>query len=124
MLDVTNQSVKINTDDKHWETCMYIPRSLSFSRELTVLCQYTEFQNQSVKIITEDKHWKRVCIPLSLSVSHELTILCQYTQNQSVKINTEDKHWETCMYTSIRQIEQIGQIDKLQAGSQNIVEYF
>ena len=26
------------------------------SRELTVLCQYTEFQNQSVKINTEDKH--------------------------------------------------------------------
>ena len=33
-----------------------IPRSLSVSRELTVLCQYAEFQKQGVKIKTEDKH--------------------------------------------------------------------
>ena len=36
-------------------TCF--PRSLSVSRELTVLYQYTEFQKQSVKINTEEKHW-------------------------------------------------------------------
>ena len=33
-----------------------LPRSLSVSQELTVLCQYTEFQKQWVKINTEDKH--------------------------------------------------------------------
>ena len=32
---------------------VYIPRSLSVSRELTVPCQYTEFQKQGVKINTE-----------------------------------------------------------------------
>ena len=33
-----------------------LPRSLSVNRELTVLCQYAEFQKQVVKINTEDKH--------------------------------------------------------------------
>ena len=33
-----------------------IPRSLSVSRELIMLCQYAEFQKQGVKINTEDKH--------------------------------------------------------------------
>ena len=53
-------AVKINTEDKRKETCMYvfvcIPRSLSVSRELTVPFQYTEFQKQSVKINMEEKH--------------------------------------------------------------------
>ena len=40
------------------ENIMLQPRSLSVSCELTVLCQYTEFQKQSMKIDTEDKHWE------------------------------------------------------------------
>ena len=36
--------------------CACLPRSLSVNRELTVLCQYAEFQKQGVKINTEDKH--------------------------------------------------------------------
>ena len=46
-----NWTPRINTGKS-----VRIPRPLSVSRELTVLCQYTEFQNQSVKINTEDKH--------------------------------------------------------------------
>ena len=33
-----------------------LAHSLSVNRELTVLCQYTEFQKQGVKINAEDKH--------------------------------------------------------------------
>ena len=40
-----------------------ILRSLSVSRELTVPCQYTEFQKQSVKINMEEKQRKRACLP-------------------------------------------------------------
>ena len=35
---------------------IYIPRSLSVSRELTVPCQYIKFQNPSVKVNMEEKH--------------------------------------------------------------------
>ena len=79
-----------------------IPRSLSASRELTVPCQYTEFQKQSAKINMEEKQRKRASLPRSLSVNGELIVLCQYAefQKQGVKINTEDKHRETCKFTS------------------------
>ena len=97
-----NQSVKMNTEDKHWETCTY---TSFFKREPRT--NSTLPMHRISKSISENKHrgintGKRVSIPRSLSVSRELTVLCQYTefQNQSVKINTEDKHWETCMYTS------------------------
>ena len=33
-----------------------LPRSLGVNRELTVLCQFAEFQKQGVTINTEDKH--------------------------------------------------------------------
>ena len=41
---------------------MYIPCSLSVSRELTVPCQYTEFQKPSVKINVEEKQIEGTCI--------------------------------------------------------------
>jgi len=90
-----------------------IPHSLSVSRELTVPCQYTEFQKQSVKINMEEKQRKRACLPRSLSVNRELTVLCQYTefQKQGVKINTEDKHRETCKFTSFFKREPQGKYE-------------
>ena len=90
-----------------------IPRSLSVSQELTVPCQYTEFQKQSVKINMEDKQMKRACLALSLSVNRELTVLCQYAefQKQGVKINTEDKHREACKLTSFFKREPQGKYE-------------
>ena len=93
-----NWTPRINT-----EKSVCIPRSSSVSRELTVLCQYTEFQKQSVKINTEDKHWE-TCMYTSFfkSVSRELTVLCQYTEfpNQSVKINTRKGY----VYTNVGRV--------------------
>ena len=51
-----------------------IPRCLRVSRELTALCQYTEFQKQSAKINTKDKHWE----------------MCMYTSNMP----TTAKMWK------------------------------
>ena len=78
-----------------------IPHSLSESRQLTVPCQYTEFQKQSVKINMEEKQLDETCMfSSSLSVNRELTVLCKYAefQKQGVKINTEDKHREACSF--------------------------
>ena len=44
------RNVHVNTGKR-----VCIPRSLSVNRELTVRCQYTEFQTQSVKINMEEK---------------------------------------------------------------------
>ena len=38
-----------------------LPRSLSVNRELTVPCQYTEFEKPSVKMIMEEKQ-RETCI--------------------------------------------------------------
>ena len=100
-----------------------IPRSLSVSRELTVPCQYTEFQKQSVKINMEaEKQKKRACLPRSLSVSREPTVLCQYAefQKQGVKINTEDKHKETCKFTSFIKREPQGKFESTLAFTKGI----
>ena len=52
-----------------------LPRSLSVNRELTVLCQYAEFQKQGVKINTEENHTETCkLIPRSLSVSHKVSM--------------------------------------------------
>ena len=92
---------------------IYIPRSLSVSRELTVPCQYTKFQKQSVKINMEEKQTKCACLARSLSVNRELTVLCQYAefQKQGVKINTEDKHREACKLTSFFKREPQGKYE-------------
>ena len=90
-----------------------IPRSLSMSGELTVPCQYTEFQKQGVKINMEEKPRRRACLPRSLSVNRELTVLCQSTefQKQGVKINTKDKHREKCKFTSFFKREPQGRYE-------------
>ena len=55
----TDSTLPIHRISKAWRrnkkrACL--PRSLSVNQELTVLCQYAEFQKQGVKINTEDKH--------------------------------------------------------------------
>ena len=91
-----------------------IPRSLSVSRELTVPCQYTEFQKGSVfflfsffsykkkkgsvKIKVEEKQ-RETCM-LSSFFKREprtnSTLPIQRISKQSVKINPEDKQHPRC----------------------------
>ena len=67
-----------------------IPRSLSVSRELTVPCQYTEFQKQSVKINMEEKYMKRACL--------RLTVVCE-TKWDETKWN--ETKWDETKWKSV-----------------------
>ena len=68
-----------------------IPRSLSVSRELTVPCQYTEFQKQSVKINMEEKQRKRASLFTSFFKREPRTKSALPTRQIS-KARSENKH--------------------------------
>ena len=81
---------------------VYIPRSLSVSRELTVPCQYTKFQNPSVKVNMEEKH-SETCMHSSFFKREPRTDSTLPIHRISKAIS-ENKHGreteETCMFTS------------------------
>ena len=105
-------AVKINTEDKRRETCMYT----SFLK-IKPRTNSTLPIHRISKSISENKHGgetEETCMfTLFFTLEPRTTVLCQYTEFQKpgVKINTEDKHRKTCKFTSFFKREPQGKYE-------------